>query len=240
MTQREQLSGFFLSLLLARLQNLRFVALPGWAFFSEPRPKGENLLFSSEGTLDTLFPLEYWVVSWRTDAKGTDLRSRVASSSDRRDVGLPSRSVETPFREYTAASRHAQRQTLGHLGLDLLGLVGSRLVLASGALRLGMSRFLQRRLSAFGHPRFSWQRRLSAFGHPRFSCGRHLSAFRPSTFSLMASSVGLSAIHVSVVGVTCRPSAIHVSVVGVTCRPSAIHVSRLVCVIHLQTAPETL
>ena len=37
--------------------------------------------FSSEGTLDTLFPLEYWVISWRTDAKGTDLIDRVASSS---------------------------------------------------------------------------------------------------------------------------------------------------------------
>ena len=88
--------------------------------------------FSSEGPLDTLFPLEYWVDLWPTDAKGTDLRSRVASSSDRRDVGLPSRSVETPFREYTAASRHAQRQGSGLWGLGLLGLVGSRLVLTSG------------------------------------------------------------------------------------------------------------
>ena len=66
-----------------------------YPFFSEPGPKEENATVFLLWTPP--FPLEYWVVSWRTDAKGTGLRSRVASSGDRRDGGLPSRSVETPF-----------------------------------------------------------------------------------------------------------------------------------------------
>ena len=107
-------------------ENLRF-CIP---FLSEPRPKEENATVFLLWTPP--FPWEYWVVPWRTDAKGTDLIDRVASSSDRRDVGLPSRSVETPFREITAASRHAQRQGSGLWGLDLLGLVGSRLVCCLG------------------------------------------------------------------------------------------------------------
>ena len=187
MTQREQLSGFFLSLLLARLQNLRFVALPGWAFFSEPRPKGENLLFSSEGTLDTLFPLEYWVVSWRTDAKGTDLRSRVASSSDRRDVGLPSRSVETPFRWLHGCQSSRSTPDSGAfgacrcttrlpLGLGLLGLVGSRLVCCLGLFG-GVWRLVVTRLAFVG----SGGLRPSTFSSWAVSGGLWVSVCAPST-----------------------------------------------------------
>ena len=106
-----------------QLENLRF-CIP---FLSEPRPKEENATVFLLWTPP--FPLEYWVISWPTDAKGTDLRRRVASSSDRRDGELPSRSVETPFCEITAASRHAHCQGSGLWGLGLLGLVGSRLVL---------------------------------------------------------------------------------------------------------------
>ena len=79
--------------------------------------------------------MEYWVIPWRTDPKGTGVRSRVASSGDRRDVEPPSRSVETPFSQHTAASRHAQRQGSGLWGRVLLGLVGSRLAfVGSGGL----------------------------------------------------------------------------------------------------------
>ena len=66
-----------------------------YPFLSEPRPKEENATVFLLWTPP--FPFEYWVIPWPTDAKGTDLIDRVASSSDRRDGELPSRSVETPF-----------------------------------------------------------------------------------------------------------------------------------------------
>ena len=53
-------------------------------FLLEPLPKEENATVFLLWTPP--FPFDYWVVPWLTDAKGTVLRRRVASSGDRRDV----------------------------------------------------------------------------------------------------------------------------------------------------------
>ena len=139
------------------------------SLLSEPLPKEENAAVFLLWTPP--FPFEYWVIPWRTDAKGTELwnGSPPPATAVTGDSLLDR--WRRPSAGYTAASRHAHCQGSGHWGLGFwrccvfaspVGLAAIHVSYWNVTCRPG------------GHPRFLLERHLSAFGHPRFSFGRSL------------------------------------------------------------------